>query len=145
MSSKNEFDQTSDDVPSCIDTVSRKDFLSKVLKGSVLAGSAVTGVKILDRFMIPPAYASGSVNCASNADGSSGDTNGNCDIPTINAGGDYATIGACATETWQGTTPSPVPCYIAYYTGASMGGPFGLETLCGSEAYPVPLGCFVTG
>lgn len=41
----------------CDATLSRKDFLAKLVQRAAVAGSLIAAPKIIDKFLIPPAYA----------------------------------------------------------------------------------------
>ena len=45
---------------SCDGTITRKEFVEKVLKTAAVAGTLIASPKILDKFLIPPAYAAAS-------------------------------------------------------------------------------------
>lgn len=51
---------TQPDQSSCDPSLSRAEFIRKVVKGAALTGGLLAAPKILDRFLTPPAYASSS-------------------------------------------------------------------------------------
>jgi hypothetical protein len=43
--------------PACDESLSRKEFLTKLVQKAALAGSLVAAPKIIDKFLVPPALA----------------------------------------------------------------------------------------
>jgi hypothetical protein len=52
----------------CDSKLSRQEFIAAVLKKAVLAGTIVAAPRVLDKFLIPPVYASGSTGIIAFAD-----------------------------------------------------------------------------
>ncbi|HEY9772473.1 MAG TPA: hypothetical protein V6C81_01555 [Planktothrix sp.] len=46
-----------DSAKSCDPTITRKEFIDTVVKRAALAGGLVAGYKVIDKFLVPPAYA----------------------------------------------------------------------------------------
>jgi hypothetical protein len=71
------------DITSCEKTISRKEFLDKLVKGAALTGGLVAAPKILDKFVVQ-SVAAASGNCtigtpAGNTDTSTNSNPGQCD------------------------------------------------------------------
>ncbi len=49
--------ETAIDKPACDATLSRKDFLTKLVQRAAVAGSLIAAPKIIDKFLVPPAQA----------------------------------------------------------------------------------------
>jgi hypothetical protein len=47
----------SEDRPSAITGMSRKEFLETVIKRATIAGAVIAAPKVVDKFLVPPAYA----------------------------------------------------------------------------------------
>jgi len=94
---------TSAEEPSCDPTVSRKEFLQKILKGAAVAGTLLAAPKVLDKFLIPAAYATtSSCNTADTAScASATDSAGGMGVGIITAAGRGSTCdsGEGVTET----------------------------------------------
>jgi len=54
--------------PSADLTISRKEFIRKVLKKGAIAGALLAAPKIIDRFLVPPANAMGKQYTGQNMD-----------------------------------------------------------------------------
>lgn len=52
-----------DDVSAADPSLTRKQFLERVVKGAALTGGALAAPRILDKFLVPPAYAQTSTVC----------------------------------------------------------------------------------
>ena len=48
---------------SCDPTITRKQFIAKTIKRATVAGALLTGCKVADKFLVPPAYAQASPGC----------------------------------------------------------------------------------
>jgi hypothetical protein len=48
---------------SCVNTITRKQFIETVVKRAALAGGLIGGYKVVDKFFVPPAYAQASGGC----------------------------------------------------------------------------------
>ena len=46
--------------PACDSTYSRKEFLATLIRRATVAGALIAAPRILDKFVVPPVYASGS-------------------------------------------------------------------------------------
>jgi hypothetical protein len=44
-------------------SLTRKEFLTRVVRGAVATGALLAGPRILDKFLVPPAYAGTSTGC----------------------------------------------------------------------------------
>ena len=80
----------------CDPTLSRKQFIERVVKGAVVTGAILAGPKVLDKFLVPPAYASAS-SCAGPISASNA-VSGNTDTITV-PGTDYSQFGNGGTDT----------------------------------------------
>jgi hypothetical protein len=49
-----------DSQKSCSREITRKEFIDTVVKRAALAGGLAVGYKVVDRFLVPPAYAAAS-------------------------------------------------------------------------------------
>lgn len=49
------------DVESSVKGMSRQEFLASVIKNAAIAGTVVAAPKVVDKFLVPPAYAAGSL------------------------------------------------------------------------------------
>lgn len=47
----------STDRPACDPTLSRKEFLTKLVQTAAVAGSLIAAPKVIDKFLVPPAHA----------------------------------------------------------------------------------------
>jgi hypothetical protein len=65
--------------PSCDSTMSRQEFIEKVIKRAALIGIVIAAPKIIDRFLVPPAFATlMSTLCTSDTLASKDCTGGGC-------------------------------------------------------------------
>jgi len=71
MHNKNQLEN----MTSCDPAITRKDFLSKVIKGAALTGGLLVAPKVLDKFLIQPVYASAST-CTQGPGAGNTDTGG---------------------------------------------------------------------
>ncbi len=75
-----------DSAPSCEKSLSRKEFLTKVLRSGAAAGALLAAPVIADKFLIPAAQASGASSCSTaDTGGFPSDTTGFTDATNQNA------------------------------------------------------------
>lgn len=81
---------------SCDSTLTRAEFLQKVVKGAALTGGLLAAPRVLDKFLIPPAYAGASttVTCVNSEanQGTNSSLGPNTDFVT-SAGGEISCNG----------------------------------------------------
>jgi hypothetical protein len=95
--------------PACDNTVSRKEFLSSVLKRAALAGTLLAAPKIIDQFLIPPVYAASSTNPeqdTGSSDTGSTDTGSGDTGSGDTGGGDTGTVDTANNDTIRSDTGS---------------------------------------
>lgn len=64
MTEKNVPDQDgAEDLSSADPSLTRQQFLRRVIKGAALTGGVLASPKILDKFLVPSAYAASSTTC----------------------------------------------------------------------------------
>ncbi len=63
MEESNRNPESNSDVPAADSSLSRKQFLQRVVKGAALTGGVLGAPKIIDKFIVPAAYASSSTVC----------------------------------------------------------------------------------
>jgi hypothetical protein len=71
-------------------SLTRSEFIQKVVKASALTGGILAAPRILDRFLVPPAYAATSTGC----------TNG--DLTVGGNGTDFVVLGVASCATTDG-------------------------------------------
>lgn len=105
MTDKNlsdDFSQISSD-----SSLTRKEFIKKVVKGTALTGGVIAAPQVLDKFLVPKAYAATSQNAASCATGGTTTAGGGLDtIIFISGSGFHVTCGTAATDTAAAPFPS---------------------------------------
>lgn len=58
--------QGQSEVRACDESLTRKEFIRKVVTRSVVAGTLVVGARISDKFLVPPAFAAASQGIVTN-------------------------------------------------------------------------------
>lgn len=74
--------------PSCEPSMSRAEFITRVVKGAALAGGLVAAPQILDKFLVPAAFAAASASCVQGTP----TVNGGLDVVQLNGNGNFYVV-----------------------------------------------------
>lgn len=109
-----ENEQSASETSSCDKSMDRAAFIQKVLKGAALTGGALAAPKILDKFLIPPAYAGNSSGCVLGESTTSGGPD------TINASGSSADKLEVRCNNNPGTSGEPCSTFLPVFAASSL-------------------------
>jgi hypothetical protein len=122
---KNNFQLEGGSEPASSDpTLTRQEFIAKVVKGAALAGGLATAPMILDKFLVPKAYASTSSQTACGKGNAGDSTFGGTD--TVSQNGKNVTcagFGDATVTSGKSSSPADTACSTDINISIGCGGP----------------------